>query len=147
MTITQRPIASAEMNGKHLKSVDISTAPYPGFATDVQAQWMALNAVAEGTAVVTETVFENRFMHVPELKRMGASIRLNGRTATISGVPHLTGASVMATDLRASAGLILAGLAAAGETEIGRVYHVDRGYERIEEKLSLLGADIQRISS
>jgi UDP-N-acetylglucosamine 1-carboxyvinyltransferase len=133
-------------NGRRMKAVDISTAPYPGFATDMQAQWMALNAVSEGPSTIVETIFENRFMHVQELKRMGAQIRLNGNTAMITGVDHMTGAPVMATDLRASAGLILAGLAAKEATEIERVYHVDRGYERIEEKLSTLGADIKRIS-
>ncbi|MCX7115750.1 MAG: UDP-N-acetylglucosamine 1-carboxyvinyltransferase [Gammaproteobacteria bacterium] len=145
--LTQGPDwVNIDMTGRRPKAVDISTAPYPGFATDMQAQWMALNAVSEGAATITETVFENRFMHVQELKRMGAHIRLNGNTAVISGVDHLTGAPVMATDLRASAGLILAGLAAHDETEINRVYHVDRGYERIEEKLSMLGAEIKRIS-
>lgn len=133
-------------HGQRTKAVDISTAPYPGFATDMQAQWMALNAVSEGPSTIVETIFENRFMHVQELKRMGAQIRLNGNSAMITGVDHMTGAPVMATDLRASAGLILAGLAAREETAIERVYHVDRGYERIEEKLSMLGADIKRVS-
>lgn len=135
-----------DTHGQRMKAVDISTAPYPGFATDMQAQWMALNAVSDGPSTIVETIFENRFMHVQELKRMGAQIRLNGNTAMITGVEHMTGAPVMATDLRASAGLILAGLAAREETEIERVYHVDRGYERIEEKLSMLGADIKRVS-
>lgn len=135
-----------DTHGKRTKGVDISTAPYPGFATDMQAQWMALNSISEGPSTIVETIFENRFMHVQELKRMGAHVRLNGNTAMISGVDHLTGAPVMATDLRASAGLILAALAALEETQIERVYHVDRGYERIEEKLSMLGADIKRIS-
>lgn len=135
-----------DMHGLRAQSVDISTAPYPGLATDMQAQIMALNSVAEGTASITENIFENRFMHVQELQRMGAQIRLNGNTAIITGVEKLTGAPVMATDLRASASLILAGLAAEGETSVERIYHVDRGYERIEEKLSMLGADIKRIS-
>ncbi|HBI22098.1 MAG TPA: UDP-N-acetylglucosamine 1-carboxyvinyltransferase [Legionella sp.] len=135
-----------DMHGLRPQAVDISTAPYPAFPTDMQAQFMALNAIAEGTASVTENIFENRFMHVQELQRMGANIRLNGNTAIITGIEKLTGAPVMATDLRASAGLILAGLAADGETIVERIYHVDRGYERIEEKLSMLGADIKRIS-
>jgi UDP-N-acetylglucosamine 1-carboxyvinyltransferase len=135
------------MKGLRPEAVDLSTAPYPGFPTDMQAQFMALNAVADGSSSVIETIFENRFMHVQELQRMGAQIRLNGNTAMITGVDHLTGAPVMATDLRASASLILAGLAAQGETIVERIYHVDRGYERIEEKLSLLGADIKRCST
>jgi len=133
------------MHGRRPKAVNISTAPYPAFPTDMQAQFMALNTVAEGTSTVTETVFENRFMHVQELQRMGADIHLNGNTAIINGIEKLTGAPVMATDLRASASLILAGLAASGETVVERVYHVDRGYERIEEKLSSLGVDIRRV--
>lgn len=137
---------SLNMHNKRPKAVDISTAPYPAFATDMQAQFMAMNSVAEGTSTVVETIFENRFMHVQELQRMGAQIQLNGNTAIINGVERLTGAPVMATDLRASAGLILAGLVAEGETTVERIYHVDRGYERIEEKLSLLGADIRRVS-
>lgn len=132
------------MHGLRPQAVNISTAPYPAFPTDMQAQFMALNTIAEGTSAVIENIFENRFMHVQELQRMGAQIHLNGNTAMITGVPKLTGAPVMATDLRASASLILAGLAAEGETTIERVYHVDRGYERIEEKLSMLGADIKR---
>ena len=136
-----------DMHGLRPEAVDISTAPYPGFPTDMQAQFMAMNAVATGTSSVIETIFENRFMHVQEIQRMGAQIRLNGNTAMITGVDHLTGAPVMATDLRASASLILAGLAAEGETTVERIYHVDRGYERIEEKFSLLGADIKRCSS
>ena len=136
-----------DMHGARPQAVNISTAPYPGFATDMQAQFMALNTVAEGTSSVIENIFENRFMHVQELQRMGAQIQLNGNTAIISGVEKLTGAPVMATDLRASASLILAGLAAEGETEVERIYHVDRGYERIEEKFSMIGADIKRISS
>ncbi len=133
-----------DMQGERPESVDISTAPYPGFPTDMQAQFMALNTVAKGSASVVENIFENRFMHVQELQRMGAKIRLNGNTAMIKGVEHLTGAPVMATDLRASASLVLAGLAAEGETLVERVYHVDRGYERIEEKFSVLGANIKR---
>lgn len=138
---------SLDMQGSRPAAVDIYTAPYPGFATDMQAQFMAMNAVAEGTASITENIFENRFMHVQELQRMGAKIRLNGNTAMITGVERLTGAPVMATDLRASASLILAGLAADGETTVERIYHVDRGYERIEEKFSMLGADIKRRST
>ena len=126
-------------------STDVKTEPYPGFATDMQAQFMALMSLGNGLSVITETIFENRFMHVSELQRMGADIRLSGNTAIISGVPQLTSAPVMATDLRASASLILAGLAAKGQTELSRVYHIDRGYERIEEKLSKLGARIRRI--
>lgn len=136
-----------DMQGARPIAVDISTAPYPGLATDMQAQFMAMNSVAEGTASVVENIFENRFMHVQELQRMGAKIRLNGNTAIVSGVEKLTGAPVMATDLRASASLILAGLAAEGQTTVERIYHVDRGYERIEEKLSMLGADIKRRST
>ncbi len=136
-----------DMQGARPIAVDIYTAPYPGLATDMQAQFMAMNTVADGTSSVIENIFENRFMHVQELQRMGAKIRLNGNTAMISGVEKLTGAPVMATDLRASASLILAGLAAEGETTVERIYHVDRGYERIEEKLSMLGADIKRRST
>ncbi|QRN04224.1 UDP-N-acetylglucosamine 1-carboxyvinyltransferase [Legionella sp. MW5194] len=135
------------MHGLRPQAVNIATAPYPAFPTDMQAQFMALNAIADGASSVIETIFENRFMHVQELQRMGAQIRLNGNTAMINGVERLTGAPVMATDLRASASLILAGLAAEGETFVERIYHVDRGYERIEEKLSTLGADIRRASS
>jgi UDP-N-acetylglucosamine 1-carboxyvinyltransferase len=127
-----------------LKSVNLRTAPYPGFPTDMQAQFMVLDAVAEGTGFVTETIFENRFMHVPELKRMGANIEDEGNTAVIKGVSRLDGANVMATDLRASACLVLAGLIAEGETVVHRIYHLDRGYERIEEKLSKVGARIKR---
>ena len=125
--------------------VDISTAPFPGFPTDMQAQFTVLNALSYGSAVVTENVFENRFMHVQELNRMGCNITVKGSNAFIKGVNHLTGAPVMATDLRASASLILAGLCADGETIVDRIYHIDRGYERIEEKLSYLGADITRL--
>jgi len=135
------------MHGLRPQAVNIATAPYPAFPTDMQAQFMALNTIAEGASSVIENIFENRFMHVQELQRMGAQIHLNGNTAMINGVERLTGAPVMATDLRASASLILAGLAAEGETHVERIYHVDRGYERIEEKFSMLGADIKRASS
>jgi len=135
---------SLDMEGKRPKSVNIRTAPYPGFPTDMQAQFAALNTIADGTATVVETIFENRFMHVQELKRMGADIEVEGNTAIIRGVDALTSAPVMATDLRASASLIIAGLVASGETEVQRIYHIDRGYENIEEKLSLLGAKIRR---
>ena len=127
-----------------LKSVNLRTAPYPAFPTDMQAQFMVLNSVAVGTAIITETIFENRFMHVQELKRMNADIKVEGNTAVVCGVASLDGANVMATDLRASASLVLAGLIAKGETVIDRIYHLDRGYERIEDKLSLLGARIRR---
>ncbi len=129
-----------------LDAVNVRTAPYPAFPTDMQAQFMALNSVAHGTAVVTETIFENRFMHVHELKRLGADIEVEGNTAVVKGVAWLEGATVMATDLRASASLVLAGLIARGSTVIDRVYHLDRGYERIEEKLSRLGARIRRVN-
>jgi UDP-N-acetylglucosamine 1-carboxyvinyltransferase len=136
-----------DMQGRRPRSVDITTAPYPGFPTDMQAQFTALNCIAEGTGVITETIFENRFMHVQELKRLGANIRLKGNTAIISGVSGLNGAPIMATDLRASASLVLAGLVAEGVTTVDRVYHIDRGYEIIEEKLSALGARIKRIGA
>jgi len=135
---------SLRMNGP-LRAVSLRTAPYPGFPTDMQAQFMALNSVARGTALVTETVFENRFMHVQELRRLGAQIEVEGNTAVVTGVDHLDGATVMATDLRASASLVLAGLIARGETTIERVYHLDRGYESIEEKLFRLGARVRRV--
>ncbi|HEX6632531.1 MAG TPA: UDP-N-acetylglucosamine 1-carboxyvinyltransferase [Usitatibacter sp.] len=128
------------------KAVSLRTAPYPGFPTDMQAQLIALNTVAEGAASVTETIFENRFMHVQELRRLGAKIRIEGNTAMVQGVEHLTGAMVMATDLRASASLVIAGLVAQGGTVIDRIYHLDRGYERIEERLGALGARIARVS-
>ena len=128
------------------KSVNIRTLPYPAFPTDMQAQFMALNAIAEGAAVVTETIFENRFMHVPELNRMGAHIETEGNTAVIRGVERLSGATVMATDLRASASLVIAGLVADGETTVERIYHLDRGYEHIEKKLGAVGAHIERLS-
>ena len=127
-----------------LAPLTLSTAPYPGFATDMQAQFMAMLCLADGASVLTETIFENRYMHVPELARMGADVTVTGRSAVVRGVAGLTGAPVMATDLRASMSLIIAGLAAAGETQVGRVYHLDRGYERLEEKLSAVGADIER---
>jgi UDP-N-acetylglucosamine 1-carboxyvinyltransferase len=128
-----------------LKAVNVTTAPHPGFPTDMQAQFLVLMCLAKGESMITETIFENRFMHVPELQRMGAIISLRGNTAVVEGVDRLYGASVMATDLRASASLIIAGLVAADETEVRRVYHLDRGYERIEEKLGGLGADIKRV--
>jgi UDP-N-acetylglucosamine 1-carboxyvinyltransferase len=136
---------SLDMQGKRPRAVDVHTAPYPAFPTDMQAQFTALNAVAEGVGTITETVFENRFMHVQELQRMGANIRLEGNTAICEGVQRLTGAPVMATDLRASASLVLAGLVASGETVVDRIYHIDRGYENIEEKLVGLGAWIRRV--
>jgi UDP-N-acetylglucosamine 1-carboxyvinyltransferase len=131
---------------KKIKSVDIKTLPYPGFPTDLQAQMMALMSVANGLSVITETVFENRFMHVSELMRMGANILIHGNSAMVKGIPKLKGAPVMATDLRASASLILAGLAAEGKTELSRVYHIDRGYQEIEKKFSAIGANIKRVS-
>src|SRR3954453_22329161 len=133
-------------NGR-LIGVDVMTEPYPGFATDLQAQVMTLMAVAEGASMITETIFENRFMHVPELARMGANITVHGASALVRGVPRLLGAQVMATDLRASSSLVLAGLAAEGETVVNRVYHLDRGYERLEEKLSACGARVERVRS
>lgn len=134
-------------NGNGIKPINVSTAPYPGFPTDLQAQLMALMTRADGVSHIAETIFENRFMHVQELARLGADIRLNGETATITGVPKLTGAPVMATDLRASVSLIIAALVADGATEVSRVYHLDRGFERIEEKLGRCGAQIERISA
>ncbi|MGN1209352.1 MAG: UDP-N-acetylglucosamine 1-carboxyvinyltransferase, partial [Duodenibacillus sp.] len=127
-------------------AVDVRTVPHPGFPTDMQAQLMALDAVSRGSGRIVETIFENRFMHVPELQRMGADIHVDGHTAVVRGVEELEGANVMATDLRASACLVIAALAAQGETVIDRIYHLDRGYEHIEEKLSKLGADIERIA-
>ena len=129
---------------KRPRSITLRTAPYPAFPTDMQAQFMSLNCIADGTAVITETIFENRLMHVQELKRMNADIKVEGHTAIIRGIPRLDGANVMATDLRASASLVIAGLVAQGETVIDRIYHLDRGYESIEEKLSHLGAKIER---
>lgn len=135
-----------DMQGRRARSVDLTTAPYPAFPTDMQAQFMALNCVADGVGVINETIFENRFMHVNELLRLGADIRVEGHTAIVRGVASLGGAPVMATDLRASASLILAGLVAEGETTIDRIYHLDRGYENIEGKLGALGARIRRVS-
>jgi UDP-N-acetylglucosamine 1-carboxyvinyltransferase len=140
---THTGLTVSRMNG--LRGVDVVTEPFPGFATDMQAQFMALMCVAEGAAMITETIFENRFMHVPELMRMGARINFHGTSAIVRGVPSLAGAPVMATDLRASVSLILAGLAAEGETSVNRVYHLDRGYEHVEEKLAAVGADIARL--
>ncbi|HEX7341579.1 MAG TPA: UDP-N-acetylglucosamine 1-carboxyvinyltransferase [Rhodanobacteraceae bacterium] len=134
-----------DMRGKRPRAINLTTAPYPAFPTDMQAQFTALNCVAEGVGVITETVFENRFMHVHELQRLGADIRLEGNTAIVQGVDHMSGAPIMATDLRASACLVLAGLVAAGDTVVDRVYHIDRGYENIEEKLGGLGANIRRL--
>jgi UDP-N-acetylglucosamine 1-carboxyvinyltransferase len=136
---------SLDMQGRPPQAVDIRTAPYPAFPTDMQAQFCALNAVAKGTGIITETVFENRFMHIQELQRMGADLALKGNTVVSNGVEKLTGAPVMATDLRASASLVLAGLVANGDTLVDRIYHIDRGYECIEEKLQQLGAQIRRV--
>ncbi|MFB1037065.1 MAG: UDP-N-acetylglucosamine 1-carboxyvinyltransferase, partial [Sinobacterium sp.] len=135
-----------DMTNSQLISVDIKTAPHPGFPTDMQAQFVALNCLAEGTSVVTENIFENRFMHVPELQRMGADISLQANTAVCNGKSNLKGAQVMATDLRASASLVIAGLVAEGQTTVDRIYHLDRGYEHIERKLNGLGANIIRVS-
>lgn len=136
-----------KMNGRRPRAIDIRTSPYPAFPTDMQAQFCALNAIAEGAAAITETVFENRFMHVYELQRMGADLQVKGNTVVSRGIPQLTGATVMATDLRASAGLVLAGLVAKGDTPVDRIYHIDRGYECIEEKLQQLGATIRRVAA
>jgi UDP-N-acetylglucosamine 1-carboxyvinyltransferase len=136
-----------DMNGRRPDSVDISTAPFPGFPTDMQAQFCALDAIARGTAAITETIFENRFQHALELQRMGAQVSIKGNTVILRGVERLTGAQVMATDLRASASLVLAGLAARGRSIIDRIYHIDRGYECLEEKLAQLGAQIRRVHS
>lgn len=136
---------SLDMKGKRAKAIDVRTAPYPAFPTDMQAQFSILNAVAEGSSSITETIFENRFMHVQELKRMGADIEVNGNTALVKGIEKLKSAPVMATDLRASASLVIAGLVAEGETMVERIYHIDRGYECIEEKLQQLGATIRRV--
>ncbi len=136
-----------DMRGKRPKAVSVRTAPYPAFPTDMQAQLTAMNTIAEGVGVITETVFENRFMHVQEMQRMGADIRLESNTAICTGVSKLTGAPVMATDLRASASLVLAGLVAEGETVVDRIYHIDRGYQCIEEKLAQLGAEIHRVAN
>jgi UDP-N-acetylglucosamine 1-carboxyvinyltransferase len=136
-----------DMRGKRPKAVSVTTAPYPAFPTDMQAQFAAMNCIAEGVGVIKETIFENRFMHLNELMRLGADIRIDGHTAIIQGVERLTGAPIMATDLRASASLVLAGLVAEGETTVDRIYHIDRGYENIEEKLGGLGAKIRRVAS
>ena len=133
------------MKGRRPKAVNIKTAPYPGFPTDMQAQFTAMNAIAEGTSAVTETVFENRLIQTHEMNRMGADIAIEGNTAIINGKQSLKGAPVMATDLRASASLVIAGLVANGETRVDRIYHIDRGYECIEEKLQQLGANIRRL--
>jgi len=136
---------SLDMRGERPKSVDLQTSPFPGFPTDMQAQFTAMNCISDGSGIITESVFENRFMHVQELQRMGADIKLEGNSAICKGVEQLTGVPVMATDLRASASLVLAGLVAKGETKVDRIYHIDRGYEMIEEKLSQLGASIRRV--
>jgi UDP-N-acetylglucosamine 1-carboxyvinyltransferase len=146
ITTTNEGIRVAR-NGAGLAPVQVSTAPFPGFPTDLQAQLMALMTRADGTSHITETIFENRFMHVQELARLGAHIRLDGETATIEGVTTLKGAPVMATDLRASVSLVIAALAAEGETMVNRVYHLDRGFERLEDKLARCGAAIERISA
>ncbi|HEY5336996.1 MAG TPA: UDP-N-acetylglucosamine 1-carboxyvinyltransferase, partial [Rhizomicrobium sp.] len=138
---------SVHRNGTRPLAVDVTTDVFPAFPTDLQAQFMALMTVASGTSHIKETVFENRFMHVPELARMGADIHVNGDVATVTGVEKLKGAPVMATDLRASVSLVLAGLVAEGETQVNRVYHLDRGFERLEEKLSRVGAEIERLQS
>jgi UDP-N-acetylglucosamine 1-carboxyvinyltransferase len=146
--IEERPTGlRVARNGGGLKPVTVETQPFPGFPTDLQAQLMALMCMANGTSQVRETIFENRFMHVQELARLGAKIELKGDTALVTGVNGLRGAQVMATDLRASVSLIIAGLAAQGETTIGRVYHLDRGFERIEDKLGQCGAHIERLSN
>jgi UDP-N-acetylglucosamine 1-carboxyvinyltransferase len=134
-----------DMTGRRPQSISLRTAPYPAFPTDMQAQFTAMNTIAEGVGIITETVFENRFMHVQEMQRMGADIKLESNTAIVKGIPQLNAAPVMATDLRASASLVLAGLVAEGQTTVERIYHIDRGYECIEEKLSQLGAEIRRI--
>jgi UDP-N-acetylglucosamine 1-carboxyvinyltransferase len=144
---TGKSWVSLDMKGNRPRAVNLRTAPYPAFPTDMQAQFMAMNAVAEGTGTVIETVFENRFMHVQEMRRMGAQIQVEGNTAIVTGVERLKGAPVMATDLRASASLVIAGLWADGDTLVDRIYHIDRGYECIEEKLQMLGASIRRVSA
>ena len=145
VTITETPRGLRVRGNGRPTAMDVTTRPYPGFPTDLQAQAMALMTVADGAAMITETIFENRFMHVQELRRMGADIAVRGPTALVRGVESLTGAQVMATDLRASSSLVLAGLAAEGETVVHRVYHLDRGYERIEDKLAACGAEIDRV--
>ncbi len=145
-TVTDEDSISLDMRGRRPKAVDIHTVPFPGFPTDMQAQFTAMNCIATGSGVITESVFENRFMHVQELQRMGADLKLEGNTAISTGVDALAGAPVMATDLRASASLVLAGLVAEGDTVVDRIYHIDRGYETIEEKLTQLGAHIRRVA-
>jgi UDP-N-acetylglucosamine 1-carboxyvinyltransferase len=145
LRITETPTGISVASDGEIRPLSISTAPYPAFATDMQAQIMAMLTLAKGTSLLTETIFENRYMHVPELSRMGAEIDVRGRSAVVRGVAGLTGAPVMATDLRASMSLIIAGLAAKGETQVTRIYHLDRGYERLEEKLQAVGADIERV--
>ncbi|MFN3587372.1 MAG: UDP-N-acetylglucosamine 1-carboxyvinyltransferase, partial [Moraxellaceae bacterium] len=135
-----------DMEGRRPRAVNFRTAPHPGFPTDMQAQFMTVNVLAEGTGTITETIFENRFMHVPELNRLGAKIAVDGHTAIVTGVERLQGAPVMATDLRASMSLVIAALMAEGDTLVDRIYHIDRGYERVEEKLQALGAKIRRVS-
>ncbi len=137
--------AGAVRQGSRLKAVSLRTAPYPAFPTDMQAQFMAINCVADGVATIRETIFENRFMHVNELMRLGANIQIEGNNAIVRGVDKLEGATVMATDLRASASLVIAGLVAQGETQVDRIYHLDRGYDRMEAKLRGIGADIERV--
>jgi len=144
---TGEDFVELDMRGKRPKSVSLTTAPYPAFPTDMQAQFAAMNCIAEGVGVIRETIFENRFMHLNELARLGSDIRVEGNTAIIKGVERLTGAPIMATDLRASASLVLAGLVAEGETTVDRIYHIDRGYENIEEKLGGLGARIRRVAA
>src|SRR6478752_4167988 len=144
---TGEDFVELDMRGKRPKAVSLTTAPYPAFPTDMQAQFAAMNCIAEGVGVIKETIFENRFMHLNELMRLGSDIRIDGHTAIIQGVERLTGAPIMATDLRASASLVLAGLVAQGETTVDRIYHIDRGYENIEEKLSQLGAKIHRVAN
>ena len=133
------------ISDKRPKAVDIKTLPYPGFPTDMQAQFMSMLTIAEGTSMVTETVFENRFMHVDELRRMGAKIKIDGRTSVVEGQSHLTGCQVKATDLRAGAAIVLAALVAEGETQVGYIHHIDRGYDDLVQKLVSLGADIKRV--
>jgi len=146
ISVTETPTGlTVTRKGDRVRAVDVMTEPFPGFPTDLQAQMMALLCTAEGTSVLEETIFENRFMHAPELMRMGAQIDVHGGHATVTGVDRLRGAPVMATDLRASVSLILAGLAAEGDTVVSRVYHLDRGYERVEEKLRNVGARIERL--
>jgi UDP-N-acetylglucosamine 1-carboxyvinyltransferase len=147
ITVEQEPDGLRVLGGERISSVDVKTLPYPGFPTDMQAQFMVLMCMASGLSVISETIFENRFIHVSELQRMGADIKVSGTTAVVQGGSPLAGAPVMATDLRASASLILAGLAGRGTTEISRVYHIDRGYEAIEKKLAQLGARIWRVSA